>query len=41
MTEENRVENDELQNNDQNNDQPEEETLTAEKSSGRFFKRLM
>lgn len=41
MTEENRVENGELQNNDQNNDQPEEETLTAEKSSGRFFKRLM
>ncbi|MAL83920.1 MAG: regulator of HemA biosynthesis [Idiomarina sp.] len=41
MTEENRVENDELQNNDQNNDQPEEETLTPEKSSGRFFKRLM
>ncbi|MGM0907147.1 MAG: uroporphyrinogen-III C-methyltransferase [Pseudomonadota bacterium] len=41
MTEENKVDNDELQNNDQSNEQPEEETLTAEKSSGRFFKRLI
>ncbi|MCK7459897.1 uroporphyrinogen-III C-methyltransferase [Idiomarina aminovorans] len=45
MTEENKVKNDELQNdghnNDQSNDQPEEETITAQKSSGRFFKRLI
>ena len=45
MTEENKVDNEELQNNghnnDQSNDQPEEETITAQKSSGRFFKRLI
>ncbi|MCA1766997.1 MAG: uroporphyrinogen-III C-methyltransferase [Idiomarina sp.] len=45
MTEENKVENEELQNNghnsEQSNDQPEEETITAQKSSGRFFKRLV
>lgn len=38
MTEENKAENDELKDNSQ---LAEEETLTAEKSSGRFFKRLM
>jgi len=46
MTEENKVENEKLQNNghssDHSNDQPaEDETVTAEKSSGRFFKRLV
>lgn len=38
MTEENKVENEELKDNDQ---LAEEETVTAEKSSGRFFKRLL
>lgn len=48
MTEENKVENEDIQNNDLNNDEShdhdpttEEETVTAEKSSGRFFKRLV
>lgn len=38
MTEENKVDNEELKDNDQ---LAEEETITAEKSSGRFFKRLL
>jgi len=42
MTEENKIENEEVQNNEQSSEKStEEETITAEKSSGRFFKRLV
>ncbi|MDV6316548.1 uroporphyrinogen-III C-methyltransferase [Idiomarina sp. HP20-50] len=42
MTEENKVENEALQNSEQGNEQSAtDETVTAEKSSGRFFKRLV
>lgn len=42
MNEENKVENEDVQNDEQNSEKStEEETITAEKSSGRFFKRLV
>lgn len=42
MTEENKLENEQVQNTEQNSEQsPEEETVTAEKSSKRFSRRLV